>query len=808
MVGSIQLAGHSWLVPAIILFVAGLLGALWGYGSSPASPGVKATGIFLRALGLAALAFCLLEPLWGDTRPKEGFNYFVILADNSQGMQIRDRGAGVSETRGEALRKLISDSEADWQLGLEQVFQVRRYLFDSRLQLTKDFSELKFDGRSTSLASALHTLSERYKGRPLAGVLLLTDGNATDMAGGIDSTEGLPPIYPVVFGKDLPNQDVSIQKVSVTQTAFEDAPVTIQADLVSSGYAGEKLVGQLFDADGLMVEEQSDLVRGEDGSVSFRYRFRPEKSGISFYRLQVSATGETSQFEKPDTSKEATLANNQRIIMVDRGQGPYRVLYVGGRPDWEFKFLHRAVDEDPQIELVALIRVALREPKFEFRGGRDDVSNPIFKGFENEGEDAPTYADAVMKALNVGDPAELVESGRTQFPNTAESLYRYSAIILDKVEAAFFTRDQLVLLQKFVSERGGALIMLGGAESFAEGKYDNTPVGDMLPIYLDRAQPSSIGAGDYRFELDREGWVQPWVRLRSTEAEERAHLETMTGMQVLNQIRQPKPGASLLGNVVDRAGKRYPAFVVQRFGRGQTGALMVGDLWRWGFQSEENMKDLGKAWRQTIRWLTSDVPERIDLQVAEAHDANQSLQLDVRVKDKKFLPLDNANVTVKVQPERGKNFPGTGTLREPSGVTNGVKSDVALPGEPGEKEAGLYQASYIPREIGAYRAEASVKDSAGIEIGKIQAGWTSDPAAEEFASLKPNRALMAKLAQQTGGEVVDAEKLASFVDRLPNLKVPVTEAWTVPLWDTVYVFIFALACFIAEWGLRRLKGLA
>ncbi len=28
--------------------------------------------------------------------------------------------------------------------------------------------------------------------------------------------------------------------------------------------------------------------------------------------------------------------------------------------------------------------------------------------------------------------------------------------------------------------------MLGGPDSFAEGRYDRTPVGELLPVYLDR----------------------------------------------------------------------------------------------------------------------------------------------------------------------------------------------------------------------------------------------------------------------------------------------------------------------------------
>jgi hypothetical protein len=53
-------------------------------------------------------------------------------------------------------------------------------VFDARLQATNDFHELAFDGRSSALGSALRSLTERFQGRPLAGVLLFTDGNATD----------------------------------------------------------------------------------------------------------------------------------------------------------------------------------------------------------------------------------------------------------------------------------------------------------------------------------------------------------------------------------------------------------------------------------------------------------------------------------------------------------------------------------------------------------------------------------------------------------------------------------------------------
>jgi len=788
-------SGREWILPAACLLGLALFILFWGFRQASRTGSRPFVPAFLKALGLLALAACLLEPLWTNNRARPGANVFAIVADNSQGMQIRDRDQ--STTRGAALRALLTDAEAEWQRQLGEVFDVRRYLFDVRLQQAKDFGELSFDARASSLAASLKTLAERYRGRPFAGILLFTDGNATDTPSGLPDLTGLPPIYPVVIGSDQTSKDLALQNVTVSQTSFEDAPVTIHATVLASGYTGASLVGQLFDHTGKKVEEQSDRVSKEDEILSFRFQFRPEKTGISFYSFRVSARDELSQFNNPQASTEATLANNSRVLVVDRGKGPHRVLYVTGRPNWEYKFLNRAIAEDEQTQLVGLIRIAKREPKFDFRGRSSESSNPLFRGFDKKTEDTERYDQPVLVRLNIRDDTEL----RGGFPKTPEELYDFEAIILDDLEAEFFTHEQMVLLQKFVSERGGGLLMLGGQESFHEGKYDRSPIGDMMPVYLDRVRETTPPA-NLRLDLSREGWLQPWARLRLNEAEERTRLEEKPAFQVLNRVRDIKPGASVIATVRDGADAHLPALVVQRFGHGRTAAMLIGDFWKGSLREEALQRDLAKGWRQVVRWLIADVPQRLELQAEEQADANQSLLLQLRVRDKKFQPLDNASVHLEVKTVIGK----PDGAKSPGLSTN--QNTVRVQAEPALSEPGLYHTTYIPRETGAYQAEAVVTDASGIEVGRTESGWTSNPAAEEFRSLKPNRALLEKIAQQTRGEIVSTNNLADFARSLPKRSVPVTESWSFPLWHTPVVFLFALACFIAEWGLRRWKGLA
>mgnify|MGYP001569388509 CR=1 FL=1 len=82
-------------------------------------------------------------------------------------------------------------------------------------------------GRSQLSAHGCQRFS-RLQGRPLAGILLFTDGNATDLQTGKE-IPGLPPVYPVVIGSEKPVRDLALQQLRATQTDFEDAPISAQA---------------------------------------------------------------------------------------------------------------------------------------------------------------------------------------------------------------------------------------------------------------------------------------------------------------------------------------------------------------------------------------------------------------------------------------------------------------------------------------------------------------------------------------------------------------------------------------------------
>jgi hypothetical protein len=202
--------------------------------------------------------------------------------------------------------------------------------------------------------------------------------------------------------------------------------------------------------------------------------------------------------------------------------------------------------------------------------------------------------------------------------------------------------------------------------------------------------------------------------------------------------------------------------------------------------------DMNKFWRQMLRWLVADVPNRISLKaVHQPEKVNQPVMLQIYARNKSFEPMDNVSVSIEVQ--------------EPDG------QKVQITAEPVLTESGLFEATHIPRSNGGYFAKAIVTDANGSELGEAKTGWPVDLEANEFRSIGINRPLLERIAHQTRGNVVELEALDKFVRNLPNKAAPITETWIKPLWDLpgVFpaVFLFVLICFTGEWTLRRWKGM-
>lgn len=761
----------QWLIPGLVVLAAAAVGLFLSYRRKHSmSVGLRWLAASLKWCGFALLLGFILQPNSVRKFSRPGTNHWAILLDTSRSMTLRDQIEGNS--RASRLTELMTPDPIGWQQALAKDFVVDTYTFDTRLRQPKPDSVLSFDGPGSALGGALENLRDRYQGRPLAGILVITDGSPTDSTT-LAATSGLPPTFPLVIASENELVDLSIPKVTAQATLFEDAPLIVDVTVSARGMDGRKFIATIREHGGKILGEKKQSVSGDDMTWVARFQVRPEAAGSVFLDADVA-------LEDPGDLQEATLVNNHRIVAANRETGPYRVLYLAGRPNYEHKFLQRALEEDPSIRLTSLIRIARREPKFDYRSRRGETSNPLYRGFEEQA-DAERFDEAVFIRLNTKDAGELTAG----FPKTPAELFPFDTVILDDVEAAFFDREQQRLLQRFVSERGGSVIMLGGMESLDAGGYHGTPVGEMLPVYLEPATPVGEPIAG-RYDLTREGRLEPWARLRATEEEEAIRIAAMPVFSNIHRLPAIRPGAMEIGKL-DSSDGSSPALAVRRYGRGRTAVLAIGDLWRWGMKSPADHADMDKTWRQMIRWLLADVPTPLSV-TAETNpgpDAGELITTELLGED--FQPRESGGIRLRV--------------RRPDSTW----TQLSL--RPHTSKAGTLETIHNSTEPGPYLAEVTTRASEGKPSLTAQAGWVVNAIQDEYLAIRPDMQAMENLATTTGGRILKRDGLDEFVASLKNLPLPVMETRSDPLWNTPVWLLAALACFIGEWSIRRWKKL-
>ena len=78
---------------------------------------------------------------------------------------------------------------------------------------------------------------------------------------------------------------------------------------------------------------------------------------------------------------------------------------------------------------------------------------------------------------------------------------------------------------------------------------------------------------------------------------------------------------------------------------------------------------------------------------------------------------------------------------------------------------------------------------------------------KELSEFQPNIELLNRIASQSGGKLLNAADLGSFVRNIPQESFKVLEEKSEPLWNKALVFLLIISLLSAEWWLRRSKGM-
>jgi uncharacterized membrane protein len=697
----------------------------------------------LRVAALAIILFCIFRPVLVVKAAVAQQNVIGILLDDSRSMQLPETNTGAG-SRADLVRQTFGNPDSPMMKALSDRFLVRTFRFSSSMARVSAPSDLTFGGTQTRLANAIESARQELAGLPVSGLVLVTDGADTTDATVADAllaskAEALP-VFTVGVGQETLSHDIQVGRVSTPRTALKGTSLLVDAVLTQTGYAGQTVTLDVED-EGRIVGSQPVRLPADGDPISVRVRFTATQAGPRVFRLKVAPQ-----------AGEVVTQNNQRDVQIDIRDRRERILYYEGEPRFEMKFARRAIQDDPNLQLVTLQRTA-----------------------ENK------YLRLDIDATTGG--VELAAG----FPKTREELFAYRALVLGSIEASAFTADQLRMIAEFVDVRGGGLLLLGGHRAFAEGGYSGTPVAEVMPVTLGR---SNDALARLKVRPTRAGEAHAVTQLGDTEQASSDRWKSMPSLTAVNQIEGIKPGATVLLAATDDRRRDRVVLAYERYGRGKSIAFPVQDSWKWQMDATIRVEDQTHEnfWRQLLRWLVDGVPDCVETRpLTDRVEPGQPVTLTADVVDPRFVELNDATVVAHVTSPSGK------------------KTDVPLQWT-GERN-GQYRANFDTSEAGWYQARLdAVREgkSVGTAVAHVRAA--ADDA--EYFDAAMHAPLLKRIAQDTGGRYYQADAMTTLPEDLKYSGRGVTAVEERELWHMPALLIALVATVCAEWSLRRYWRLA
>ena len=734
----------AWLLPIFIVTAVGALALLIRWRLRNAAPNLRnwrAWIIWLmQSSTLALLLLLLWQPAMTVGELSSQQNIIAVVIDDSRSMASTDVNGRAREDA--ALAALNGGVLS----GLQNRFQTRLYRLDSDIKRIDSTQGITASGTATRIDDGLRKLVADTSDLPVGAVVLLSDGgqNTAGLGGSGISADTLQslrnrslPVHSVGFGREQLEHDIEIEDVSIGEKAFVNARVSAAVTLSQHGYTGEKAT--LMVRDGNKVLEEHQVTLGPDGRLQTEPLFFP-----------AGAAGAKSiEFAVKPLDREENLANNaitRPLLVTDTKR---RILYIEGEPRWEFKFIRRAEEDDPTVQIVSMLRTS-----------------------ENK-----VYRQGIV------DPSELADG----FPVRPEDLFKYSGIIVGSVDADYFTPLQQELLREYVDRRGGGILFLGGRSSLSDGGWAVSALNELLPTFLPAGR-NSFHRNPATVELTEAGVDSPITRLLDDPEKNAARWKKLTYLADYEDAGSPKPGATVLASL--NVGRRkMPLLITQSYGHGRTAVLATGGTWRWQMSEALGDPSHDLFWHQLLRWLVADTPGPVVASMpARIFMDEGRAQIKAQVHDRQFQPAPGAHVTAHIV------------------GPDSVNAFIDL--TPSQEAPGTYQLDWTAEKPGTYLAEitAEAADRQPNELGRdVVTFQREDGVAEKFHTGQ-NRAFLEQLSSQTGGRYWKPGDLKDLPRDISYSEAGISVRNTKELWNMPIVFALLIGLPASEWLLRRKWG--
>ena len=726
--------------------------------------------IALRFLAVTILLCCLLAPVIIEKKDVTPTPHLSILVDTSRSMQLEDNYLGKTDTsRMSQVKQLLSNESSQFLEALNSEYKVHLYRFDSVLyQDATTVENIEPKGTLTDIASAIRETVQAWRGQPNAGIVLITDGAHNTSRFSVEDIAALnTPVYAIGVGSPQPPKDVQIQNVDVLPITYTGHETVIRVTIAQTGYKTESIrvslresnTNRLVDAAMLTFPqvsvEQSVTLNGQRITKGTQHivelKLKPETEGNFQYKVVL-----------PTLEGELTNANNEKTFSIKVVKAKLNVFYLEGRPRWEYAFLKRTLERDPNIEATFAVLTKKAPP------------------------------ESVL-ARNDGYYPQNLNTQLSRFPETREELFKYDVLILGDLSAGHFTTAQQQAIVDFVEQRGKAVIFLPSHNGLGVNGFRNTGLASILPILIP-ANGCQEQEREFSLDLTQSGMFHPMLQL-TDDIERNAEIwQNLPALSRLFRGFQLRAGATTL--IQKQTGE--PILIFQRVGLGKSLLFVTEGVWNWDF-GVNIFKDTTyqtvypRFWAQVLRWMSQQSDEnRIYITTAApTYAQGETVQINVRAYAYTLQPQNNAEIQLFVTSPSGSTFP----LRTRTEATENQTAN-----------SGNYTAQLKAEEKGTYQIRA-VGQTGNMPLGEDEIEIHVQPQLIELEAPQLNETLLKELTEQTGGTYLTMEDAHALPDKINTVQDSVFVDTQRDLWAHPLILIAIVGLLGTEWFIRKRIGL-
>lgn len=571
-------------------------------------------------------------------------------------------------------------------------------------------AELLPRGTETHLGDAVDFLVNKERGGPVAGIVLMTDGVAsrTDLpyesAAATAQDAGIP-IFAVGLGSDQRPLNVRVVDLEAPQRVYPGDKFTLTGLVQGFGVENRSVKVELLSSNSAAdasapgtVEEERRVQLGRDGDIlPLKFEATPNQPGQITYKLRVSLA-------EPDADPK----DNEKVARVQVVERKNRVLLIAGGPSREYQFLKNLLYRDKDTTLDVWLQSGV-------------------EGISQEAHDL-----------------------LFDFPETADELFDYDAIIAFDPDWEAFDEDQVKLLERWVAEEAGGLMVVAGPvftpqwSARRPGDVVADTVKGLYPVafFYQGAATLSLGrfGGDkpWPLQFSRDGLDAEFLWLGESASDSEQAWSQFEGVFGYYAVKDPKPGARIYARFGDpdtAIDGTLPIYLAGHFyGAGRVFFQASGEMWRVR-AVDDNYFD--QYYTKLVRWISQGRLSRDSRRGVLMVDKDRALmgdQVAVRaiLKDAQLRPLTVDEVPAILVSPDGKRSP----------IKLGKMKDAT--------REGMYSGEFITLLEGDYRLELKPPGS-GDEDLLVREVRVRVPAME-IEKPERNDPLLRDLAEKTGGE--------------------------------------------------------